>query len=160
MPILAIIITVFIAGTGIGGIASYKLQQAKVVNMELKILQANDQAASVLAVAKAKVQESQLEAIKSNKELDEKNEKHIQDIKRYYDALHIELNKRVYDNKSSSANALPKGSDTGKPEASTTTTRFSKEYVEFLEEQLKQASEASNYASEAGEFILNECGIK
>ncbi len=160
MPLIAIIALAFAIGSGIGGTAAYRLQQSKVLAMELKIQEANTQALAILNMAKTKVHEAELQAIRTNEELDKANDVHIQTINHYYDALHAELAKRVHDDKACVSNTMPESGGTGKSKASSSKTRFSEKYVRFLENQLKQASEASNYAAEAGQFINNKCNIK
>lgn len=161
MPLIAILAIVFSIGAGSGGLVAYKLQEAKVLAIELKIQQANDQSLAILMAAKQKVNEASIEALNLNKELDDANAIHVQTINHYYDALHTELAKRVRsDNKTGCPDTLSSSLNTGKSKDSATKTRFSEEFSGFLEGQLKLADEAANYAWTAYEFVNKNCGIK
>jgi hypothetical protein len=162
MPLIAIFAIVFSIGAGAGGFTAYKIQEAKVLKMEIAIDDANNRALGVLNAAKIKIHEANLEALNLNKELEDANKIHVETINHYYDALHTELAKRMRANdKASCPDHLSKNSNPGRIEKVTSSeSGFSTKYVDFLEKQLKLADEVANYAWTAYGFTSANCGIK
>jgi len=162
MPLAAIFAIVFALGAGSGGFAAYRIQEAKVLKMEMAINNANAQSLLILNTAKTKVNEANIEALNLNRELEDANKIHVETINHYYDALHNELAKRVRTSDSTScADTVPKSSGTGSiKETTTSKNRFSEEFITFLEEQLRLADEVANYAWIAYQFTSANCGIK
>lgn len=162
MPLAAILAIVFSIGAAAGGATAYKFQQARVLEMELKINEIGIRSINVFAESKLRVREAELEAVNLNNELENANNQNIKTINHYYDALHTELSKRVRANdKSSCSNSVSKSSSAGSIETATISqTGFSAEYVAMVEDQLKKADEVANYAWTAYKFTSANCGIK
>lgn len=161
MPVAYILTLVFAAGAAGGAFTTYRLEQAKVLKLELAIAQANNKSQAVLRNAEVKVQAATIEAQKLNQDLEEANKTHVETINYYYDALHSELAKRVYTgNKTCSSNAVSKNSDSRTIEEAASQTGISESLARFLESQLELADTTANYAQTAYQFIHANCGIK
>jgi hypothetical protein len=154
---MAILAAVFIAGLGIGGTTTYKLEHGKVLAMQLAITKANARADA----QKLKIETATKDARKLNTELDKSHEAAINSLNSAHDELNATI-KRLLSGKA--VDNLSTGTNIGgDPKNSASGTIFSEKLkqtiAEFLPSEALRADKIAVEHNTMLEFIKNNCGI-
>ncbi len=156
---------VFVAGLGIGGTATYKIERGSVIALELAISQANAQAQATLSKAKEKVAKAESDALQANNQLDKAHESAINSINAVHDQLAATV-KRLLDNNDKASGTDPVSGRANPGEYSKDAangTLFPKELTKFFRDFLpSEAMRADQTALDKNtllDFVKNNCGI-
>jgi hypothetical protein len=163
MNIIAIMALVFAAGLGTGGYTAYQIQHSKVVEIELQIAKANEQAHIVIEYAKAKVALAETKQIETNKELDKAHEDFIKTANAYDVKLDNAIAGMLYtSNSKSGTDPVPKGDSAGQYKGDDTQWAIvSRELLQYLAEESKRADRDGADKNTLLTFVRDQnCGIR
>jgi hypothetical protein len=161
MPISAYIYAAILAiGIAIGAGGMYRFEHYRVVQLELGIQKANNEAQATLQTAKDAVAAADAERDKQNQELDKANAQSIQTIIAYRD---INANDRMRDrNSKSCSNTLPTNPTTNIDTTNGTNgCELSTELAQLLRSETFRADKTAVEKNELLKFVKDQnCGIK
>ena len=160
MGLIYTLAATLIIGLISGGTIGFKFEEAQALKYKNALELANIISAETLSKAKAELSIANVSAINLNKDLENANFQHIQTINAYSDKLHDAIAKRLHDSTARCSNTLPKANSTSKSVENARGSGLPKDYVGFLEQQLKLADETAVYAQTCFKFVNANCGIK
>lgn len=156
---LAILAGLFVIGFGSGAALTYKIEHAKITELELVISDANNQAYHSLQIAKDKVLSAENEAKTANLELESARESSIKTINAI--DSHFDTIKLRDPYRKNCRNTMPETNNTGNIQTDETDgTELSTEFREFLQSETLRANLAAVDKNALLKFVQDNCGIK
>lgn len=132
---------------GAGYAASTAVHQSQIQRLESAIVQANLESEQVLAMAKARVQQAETEALHFSQQLETSHDQSLATI----NALHDQLRDGI----ARGANAVPVCPRPGTPETATESADVSTAIADLA----YQADLVAAYAQNCWQFVSQDCGL-